>query len=100
MAAASSRIPQALQHVFMASQRGEEVVDAPKQGIGFKIFQRGGGLGARTKRPAGRPIKAPGASSLEAERSGSRRRDTAADASRKAMKLKGGPLGEQVVSRQ
>ena len=79
---ATSRIPMALQQIFLASQKGEDVqkISAPSNGMGFKIFKRGWGK----KQKKQRPVKAPTTSSLSSERSGSR--DTAADASRKAIK--------------
>mmetsp|Transcript_128236 Transcript_128236/g.191109 ORF Transcript_128236/g.191109 Transcript_128236/m.191109 type:complete len:391 (-) Transcript_128236:101-1273(-) len=81
---ASPRIPAALQHIFVASQKGEDVqkISAPTNGMGFKIFRRGWGK----KQKKSRVVKAPTTSSLSSERSGSR--DTAADASRKAIKEK------------
>jgi Ankyrin repeats (3 copies) len=39
-AVASPRIPVALQHVFLASNRGEEVDVAPENGIAFRLFRR------------------------------------------------------------
>jgi hypothetical protein len=77
------RIPVALQNIFVASQRGDEVskIEAPSNGMGFRIFNRGWGR----KQKKSREIKAPSTSSLNSERSGTGR-DTAADATRKAMK--------------
>jgi coenzyme F420-reducing hydrogenase beta subunit len=89
--AGAPRIPLALQQVFVASQQGEEVTDAPKQGLGFKIFQRFGKKDKVQSMPKSKskPKKnvAPSSSSLNSERSGSTRA-TAADATRKAMKEK------------
>jgi hypothetical protein len=83
------RIPLALQQVFVASQQGAEVTEAPKQGLGFKIFQRFGRTDRVKSVPKHKPKKsvAPSSSSLNSERSGSTR-ETAADATRKAMKKK------------
>lgn len=79
------RIPLALQQIFVASQRGEDVdkIEPPKAGMGFRIFRRFGGR----KRTKQRPVKAPTTSSLHSERSVTSR-ETAADASRKAISLK------------
>jgi hypothetical protein len=76
------RIPVALQNIFEASQRGDDVnkLKAPTNGMGFRIFQRSWG----GKQKKSRAIKAPITSSLNTERSSSRR-NTAADASRKAI---------------
>jgi hypothetical protein len=73
----------ALQQIFQASQRGENVesITAPTGNVGFRIFQRSG-WGRRQKKA--KPMKAPGKSALSADRSTSSR-ETAADASRKAM---------------
>ena len=81
---ANPRIPAALQQIFLASQKGEDVakIEAPTNGLGFKIFRRAWG----TKQKKNRVVKAPTASSLTTERSGSR--VTAADASIKAIKQK------------
>jgi hypothetical protein len=81
---ATPRIPMALQQVFMASQRGDDVekIAAPKGNIGFRIFQRAG-WGRRQKKA--KPMKAPNKSSLSSDRSNGSRGETAADASRKAM---------------
>jgi len=81
--APNPRIPVALQQIFLQSQRGEDVekISAPKNGMGFRIFRRFQG---RTGRAKQRPVKAPTTSSLHSERS-STSRETAADASRKAM---------------
>lgn len=83
MATANPRIPLALQQIFMQSQRGEDVskIEAPKNGMGFRIFRR---FGAGRKKPKQRPVKAPTTSSLHSERSHTSK-ETAADASRKAM---------------
>ena len=80
---ASPRVPLALQQVFIASQRGDEIekIEAPKNGLGFKIFQRAWGM-RRRKRP--KPVRAPSLSSLNDERTTSSR-ETAADATRKAI---------------
>jgi hypothetical protein len=75
----------ALQQIFQASQRGEDVakISAPKGNVGFRIFERAG-WGRRQKKA--KPMKAPTKSSLSSDRSNaSGGRETAADASRKAM---------------
>jgi hypothetical protein len=79
------RVPVSLQQIFTASQRGDDVskIEAPSQGMGFKIFRRAWGR----KQKKSKAIKAPSTSSLNSERSGGTR-ETAADASRKAMKDK------------
>jgi hypothetical protein len=83
MAAVNPRIPLALQQIFLQSQRGEDVakIAAPKNGMGFRIFRR---FGAGRRKPKQRPVKAPTTSSLHSERSATSK-ETAADASRKAM---------------
>jgi hypothetical protein len=80
----SSRVPAALQQIFVASQQGEDVqkISAPTDGMGFKMFRRGWGK----KQKKQKVVRAPTTSSLNSERSGSR--DTAADASIKAIKNK------------
>jgi hypothetical protein len=80
------RVPSALQDIFTASQRGDDVskIEAPSQGLGFQIFHRAWGGKQKKKSKA---IKAPTTSSLNSQRSGPSR-ETAADASRKAMKDK------------
>ena len=82
------RIPAALQQIFLQSQKGEDVskISAPSNGMGFKIFRRGWGK-KRAATKAARIVKAPTTSSLASDRSVSSK-DTAADASRKAMKKK------------
>jgi hypothetical protein len=84
---AAPRIPMALQQIFQASQGGADVekIAAPKGNIAFRIFDRAGWGGRRQKKA--KPMKAPAKSSLSSDRSGSSR-DTAADASRKAMQKK------------
>jgi hypothetical protein len=84
--AATPRIPMALQQVFMASQRGDDVeeIAAPKGNTGFRIFKRAWGAGRRQKKA--KPMKAPTKSSLSSDRSNDSI-ETAADASRKAMQL-------------
>ena len=90
--ASSPRIPAALQQIFLASQKGEDVnkISAPSNGIGFRIFRRGWGRNSNkkaTQRP--RIVKAPTTSSLSSDRSNrSGSKASAADASRKAMKEK------------
>jgi hypothetical protein len=81
------RIPMALQQIFQASQRGEDVekISAPKGNVGFRIFERAG-WGRRQKKA--KPMKAPTKSSLSSDRSAPSR-ETAADASRKAMQQNG-----------
>lgn len=75
-----SRIPAALQNIFLQSQRGDDVEKiASPGGIGFRIFRR---LDRRNK--SRRNVKAPDVNSLYAERNGIK--DSAATASRKAMK--------------
>ena len=62
------RVPVALQQIFIASQRGDDVqkIAPPKKGLGFTIFKRSwGGFKARRKAP----MKAPGRSSLSDDRS-------------------------------
>jgi hypothetical protein len=78
----SPRIPAALRNIFVASQRGDDVdkLEAPTDGLGDRIFRRA--FGGKQKKS--RAIKAPITSSLNTERSSSRR-NTAADASRKAI---------------
>ena len=79
------RIPEALQQIFMASQRGDDVekIAAPKGNLGFRIFKRAWGVGRRGMKA--KPVKAPIKSSMSSDRSrGSH--ETAADATRKAMK--------------
>jgi hypothetical protein len=87
--AATPRIPMALQQVFMASQRGEDVekISAPKGNIGFRIFKRAWGVGRRGIKA--KPMKAPTKSSLSSDRSNNDSLETAADATRKAMKENG-----------
>jgi hypothetical protein len=84
MVGTDPRIPASLQNVFVASQQGEDVsrISAPINGTGFKIFKRGWGK----KQKKSRVVKAPTTSSLSSERS--ENRETAADASRKAIKEK------------
>lgn len=84
-ATGNPRIPLALQQIFLASQRGEDVekIEAPKGGMGFRIFRRFGGR----YRGKQRPVKAPTTSSLHSERSETTR-ETAADASRRAISMK------------
>ena len=76
------RIPLALQQIFLASQKGEDVekIKPPEKGMGFRIFRRFAGR----RRAKMKPVKAPTTSSLHSERSNTSR-ETAADASRKAM---------------
>jgi hypothetical protein len=79
---ATTRIPLALQQIFLASQRGDDVEKIkPPEKLGFRIFRRFGGQIRRAKQ---RPVKAPTTSSLHSERSHTSK-ETAADASRKAM---------------
>ena len=79
---ASPRIPLALQQIFLASQRGDDVEQLkPPERLGFRIFRRFAG---QTRRSKQRPVKAPTTSSLHSERSVTSR-ETAADASRKAI---------------
>ena len=84
--AATPRIPMALQQVFMASQRGDDVeeIAAPKGNIGFRIFKRAWGVGRRGGIKA-KPMKAPTKSSMSGDRDNDSH-ETAADATRKAMK--------------
>ncbi len=78
----SARIPLALQQIFLASQRGDDVEKLkPPEKLGFRIFRRFAG---QTRRAKQRPVKAPTTSSLHSERSATSK-ETAADASRKAM---------------
>jgi hypothetical protein len=88
------RVPVSLQQIFTSSQRGDDVskIDAPSQGLGFKIFRRAWG----GKQKKSKAIKAPSTSSLNSERSGSAR-VTAADASRKAMKDKAKPVSNKHI---
>jgi hypothetical protein len=88
------RVPASLQQIFTASQRGDDVgkITAPTQGMGFKIFRRAWG----GKQKKSKAIKAPSTSSLNSERSGSTR-ETAADASRKAMKNKAKPVSNKHI---
>ena len=82
---ASPRIPLALQQIFLASQRGDDVEQLkPPERLGFRIFRRFAG---QTRRSKQRPVKAPTTSSLHSERSGTSK-ETAADASRKAISRK------------
>jgi hypothetical protein len=78
-----SRIPAALQNVFLQSQAGEDVekIAAPSH-VGFRVFQR---MDKRNKNK--KTLKAPDVNSLYAERNGTK--DSAATASRKAMKDRG-----------
>ena len=39
MANTASRIPLALQKIFMASNQGEEVHDAPEEGEAFRVYR-------------------------------------------------------------
>jgi len=85
----------ALQQVFVASQSGKEVTDAPRQGMGFKMFSRGfakkfGGRSSRSRKGSSSVSTAPTMSSLHSDRGGPAK-DTAADATRKAMKKKKSP---------
>jgi hypothetical protein len=88
------RVPGILQDIFTASQRGDDVskIEAPSQGLGFQIFQRAWGR----KQKKSKAIKAPSTSSLNSERSG-QFRETAADASRKAMKNKAKPVSNNHI---
>ena len=81
--APSPRIPLALQQIFLQSLRGDDVskIEAPKNGIGFRIFRR---VGVGRRKPKQRHVKAPTTSSLHSHRSESSKQ-TAADASRRAM---------------
>jgi hypothetical protein len=92
----STRVPASLQQIFTSSQRGDDVskIDAPTQGMGFKIFRRAWGTKMKKKSKA---IKAPSTSSLNSERSGLTTRETAADASIKAMKDKAKPVSNKHI---
>jgi hypothetical protein len=86
----SQRVPQILQNVFLSSQRGDDIaqIEAPSNGMGFKMFRRTWG---RKQKKVKASMKAPSSSSLGSERSsitGMSRGETAADASRKAIKDK------------
>ena len=88
-----SRIPLALQQVFLSSQRGDDVqkIEAPSNGVGFRLFRRSWGRkGKRAK-----PLVAPRTLNLSKDRSvksihsvNSTTSSSAADASRKAMKTR------------
>jgi hypothetical protein len=80
------RVPLALQQIFEASQRGEEVHEAPKNGLGFRIFKRPFGRKSKKLQTKQAAVLAPRISSLHSERSV--KGLTAADASRKAMQNK------------
>jgi hypothetical protein len=77
-----SRVPAALQQIFMQSQRGEDVEKiAPPPQLGFKIFQMGRAVKSK------KSVKAPSINSLYQERGSVK--DTAATASRKAIQSRG-----------
>jgi hypothetical protein len=92
--AVNPRVPVSLQQIFTASQRGDDVskIEAPSKGMGFKVFRRAWGR----KQKKSKAIKAPTTSSLNSERSGTTR-ETAADASRKAMKDKAKPVSNKHI---
>ena len=84
VASGSSRVPAALQQIFMQSQRGEDVEKiAPPPSLGFKIFYRGANKDKMKKKK----LAAPDMNSLYKERAG--KKETAATASRKAIKARG-----------
>jgi hypothetical protein len=101
----SRRVPLILQNIFLSSQRGDDVakIQAPSNGMGYKMFRKT--WGRKAKKGKG-PIQAPSSNSLSSERSGrsggSRTRagtnETAADASRKAIKEKKKTEPESSVS--
>jgi hypothetical protein len=104
----SGRVPLILQNIFTSSQRGDDVakIQAPSNGLGFKMFRKT--WGRKQKKGKG-PIQAPSSNSLSSERSGGSRTgsrtgsrngtvETAADASRKAMKQKKKTQPESPVS--
>ena len=103
-ATSSPRIPVALQEIFVASQSGQEIAaeKAPKNGIGFRMFKRsvGGTSSRRSHRSSTRPARlvAPKPSSLQKERNDGKTVETAAEASRKAMKKKQKEAQQQQVS--
>lgn len=81
-----SRIPAALQNVFLQSQAGEDVekIAAPVR-VGFRIFQRlDNRKNNNSSNSNNKKSKAPNVNSLYKERNGTK--DTAATASRKAIK--------------
>jgi hypothetical protein len=53
MKAAGPRIPLELQRIFLASNSGEVVNEAPPKGIGFRVFKRGFRLSSYTNRTRG-----------------------------------------------
>ena len=87
VAPGTSRVPAALQAIFMQSQRGEDVEKIkPPPRLGFRIFYAPG-----NKRPnplkKKKSIQAPATSALYQERHGNK--ETAAVASRRAIKARG-----------
>lgn len=93
VASGSSRVPAALQQIFMQSQRGEDVEKiAPPPSLGFRIFYRG----AKKDKASKAKLAPPNMSSLYKERG--TKKDTAATASRKAIKARGDDSSMSVSS--
>jgi hypothetical protein len=103
----SSRVPLILQNIFLSSQQGDDVakIQAPSNGLGSRMFRTS--WGRKQKKGKGKgPIQAPSSNSLSSERSGGSRTgsrsgtvETAADASRKAIKQKKKTQAESPVSK-
>jgi hypothetical protein len=89
-----SRVPAALQNIFLQSQAGGDVnkIAPPANKLGFRVFRRNNNNNNATNRAS---KKAPDVNSLYAERNGTK--DTAATASRKAMKGRVAETTIQVV---
>lgn len=86
VAPGTSRVPAALQQIFMQSQRGEDVEKiAPPPSLGFRIFYRGNNRPNPLKKK--KSMQAPITSNLYQERHGGK--ETAATASRRAIKARG-----------
>jgi hypothetical protein len=100
----SSRVPLILQNIFLSSQQGDDVakIQAPSGGLGSRMFRTT--WGRKQKKGKGKgPIQAPSSNSLSSggtSRTGSRSGtvETAADASRKAIKQKKKTQAESPVS--
>jgi hypothetical protein len=86
VAPGTSRVPAALQQIFLQSQRGEDVEKiAPPAHLGFRIFYRGNRRPNPLKKT--KSIQPPNLNSLYQERGVVK--ETAATASRKAIKERG-----------
>jgi hypothetical protein len=93
VAQGSSRVPAALQNIFLQSQRGEDVEKiAPPPKLGFKIFYRG----SKKEKLPKKLVQAPDLNSLYMERSDGK--ETAATASRRAIKARGGSSDDGSMS--